>query len=203
MSGYQYGNINLTAGVQYTFKARMQEYGGGEGLAVVWRRPGQSTYSLQTSELGVVTTSAWTLDTSYITNSTGDYSISRTSPAGTEWRITLDTLSIPAPQLIDAVDNNNLILSKRTIAGPDYYRYDLNLNNNFTVADVYLQIQRRNGRIWTAPRYRIFTQAEHTNIRATTSDLRSTILGTQTTTTGTLTNGTVTNFYIVRTGYSN
>ena len=203
MSGYQYGNISLTAGTQYTFKARMQEYGGGEGLAVIWRRPGQSTYSLQSSELGIVTTSAWALDTSYITNSTGDYSITRTSPAGTEWRLTLDTLSIPSPQAADASDNNNLILSKRTIIGPDYFRYDLNSNSNFTVSDIYLQIQKRNGRTWTMPNYRILTQTEHTNVRSTISDLRSTIIGTQSTTTGTLTNSGTTNFYIVRTGYSN
>jgi hypothetical protein len=203
MSGYRYGNITLTAGTQYSFKARMQEYGGGEGLAVVWKRPGQSTYSLQTSELGVVTTSAWSLDTSYITNSTGDYSISRTSPNGTEWKITLDTLSIPSPQLVDASDNSSLILSKRTIIGPDYYRYDLNLNNNFTVSDVYLQIQKRNGKAWTAPRYRILTLTEYNTIRASTTDLRTTYSGTQTTTTGTLTSGGTTNFYMIRTGYSN
>jgi hypothetical protein len=203
MSGYQYGSISLTAGTQYTFKARMQEYGGGEGLAVVWKRPGQTSYSLQTSELGVVTTSAWTLDTSYITNSTGDYSISRTSPAGTEWRITLDTLSIPSPQLADASDNSNLILTKRSIIGPDYYRYDLNLNNNLTVSDIYLQIQRRNGKTWTAPRYRILTSTEYNTIRASTSNLRATYPGVQTQTTGTLTSGGITNFYMIRTGYSN
>jgi len=51
MSGFQYGNISLTAGQEYTFRARMQEYGGGEGLQVVWKRPSQSVYSLQTEEL--------------------------------------------------------------------------------------------------------------------------------------------------------
>lgn len=203
MSGPIYGNITLTAGTQYTFKARMQEYGGGEGLAVVWKRPGQTSYSLQTSELGVVTTSAWTLDTSYITNSTGDYSISRTSPAGTEFRITLDTLSIPSPQLIDASDNSSLILSKRTIIGPDYYRYDLNSSSNFTVSDIYLQIQKRNGKVWSMPTYRILTSTEFSTIRGSSVDLRTTYSGTQTTTTGTLTSGTVTNFYMIRTGYSN
>jgi hypothetical protein len=51
MSGYQYANVSLTAGVKYSFRARYQEYGGGEGLAVVWKRPSQGVYSLQTSEL--------------------------------------------------------------------------------------------------------------------------------------------------------
>lgn len=54
MGGPIYGSIYLTAGTAYTFKARMQEYGGGEGLAVVWKRPSQSTYTLQPTELGYV-----------------------------------------------------------------------------------------------------------------------------------------------------
>jgi hypothetical protein len=151
----------------------------------------------------IMTSGNWSLDTTYLTNNSGDYSILRASNPSIEWRITLDTLSIPSPQRSDAADNNNLILTKRNITGPDYFRYDLNSNSNFTVSDIYLQIQKRNGRTWTMPNYRIFTQTEHTNIRATTFDLRSTIIGTQSTTTGTLTNGGTTNFYIVRTGYSN
>ena len=203
MSGPIYGNITLTAGTQYTFKARMQEYGGGEGLAVVWKRPGQTSYSLQTSELGVMTTSAWTLDTSYITNSTGDYSISRTSPAGTEFKITLDTLSIPSPQKTDATDNSGLVLSKRTITGSDYFRYDLNSNSSFTVSDIYLQIQKRNGKVWTMPTYRIITQSESTSIRSSLLDLRTTVVGTQSYSTNPLVSGGVTNIYIIRTGYEN
>ncbi len=54
MGGYQYGSISLVAGTSYTFMARMQEYGGGDGMAVVWKRPSQTTYSLQTTELGIV-----------------------------------------------------------------------------------------------------------------------------------------------------
>ena len=53
MGGYQIGSINLVAGTSYTFVARMQEYGGGDGLAVVWRRPSQGVYSLQPTELGI------------------------------------------------------------------------------------------------------------------------------------------------------
>jgi hypothetical protein len=52
------GTISLTAGVSYTLKARMQEYNGGEGLYVVWKRPSQSSYSLQLDEInpqGVLT----------------------------------------------------------------------------------------------------------------------------------------------------
>lgn len=205
MSGYQYGTINLVAGTQYTFKARMQEYGGGEGLAVVWKRPSQSTYSLQVAELGTTTinTSAWTLDTTVLTNALGNYNISRPSLATNEWRIILDTLSIPAPQRINALDNTNLIFNKRTINGADYFRYDLNTDNNFSVSDIYLQIKKRRGLIWTVPNYRIYTQTDHSIIRTSILNLRSTYPGTQSFTTSTLTNSGITNFYIIRTGYDN
>ena len=53
MGGYQYGSISLVAGTPYTFVARMQEYGGGDGMAVVWKRPSQGAYSLQSAEVGV------------------------------------------------------------------------------------------------------------------------------------------------------
>lgn len=56
MSGPFYGNVSLTAGVKYSFRARYQEYAGGEGLAVVWKRPSQGVYSLQTSELNAGST---------------------------------------------------------------------------------------------------------------------------------------------------
>lgn len=56
MGGPMYGSVYLTAGTAYAFKARMQEYGGGEGLAVVWKRPSQGSYTLQPTELGYVAT---------------------------------------------------------------------------------------------------------------------------------------------------
>ena len=55
MGGPVYGSISLVAGTAYTFKARMQEYGGGEGLTLIWKRPSQGSYSLQPAELGVYT----------------------------------------------------------------------------------------------------------------------------------------------------
>lgn len=50
-SGYRIGGMYMVAGTQYTIMARMQEFGGGDGLAVVWRRPSQGSYSLQLDEI--------------------------------------------------------------------------------------------------------------------------------------------------------
>ena len=48
--GYRYGTINLTAGRTYTLKARFQQVGGGWGMYLVWKRPSQSTYNVQSDE---------------------------------------------------------------------------------------------------------------------------------------------------------
>jgi hypothetical protein len=94
-------------------------------------------------------------------------------------------------------------MSKRTITGPDYFRYDLNSNSNFTVSDIYLQIQKRNGKVWTIPTYRIITQSESASVRSSLLDLRTTVVGTQSYSTNPLVSGGVTNIYIIRTGYEN
>jgi hypothetical protein len=50
--GSHTGTITLTAGTKYSFRARMQENGGGEGLLVFWRRPSESSgWNLNTAEI--------------------------------------------------------------------------------------------------------------------------------------------------------
>ena len=45
------GTISLVAGQTYNLVARHQEYGGGEGFILRWKRPSQSTFSIQPDEL--------------------------------------------------------------------------------------------------------------------------------------------------------
>jgi len=151
----------------------------------------------------IMTSGNWGLDTTYLTNISGDYSILRASNPSIEWKIVLDTLSIPSPQRTNLSDNNNLVFSRRTIVSADYFRYDINTDNKFSVSDIYLQIKKSRGLTWSIPNYRIYTQTEHSTIRLGTTDLRTTYPGVQTTTASPLTNGGVTNFYILRTGYDN
>jgi hypothetical protein len=50
--GSHTGTIMLSAGTRYSFRARMQENGGGEGLLVFWRKPSESSgWNLNTDEL--------------------------------------------------------------------------------------------------------------------------------------------------------
>jgi hypothetical protein len=49
--GLHYGTVNLIAGQSYTFVARFQQVGGGWGLQVMWKRPSQTTWSVQADEV--------------------------------------------------------------------------------------------------------------------------------------------------------
>jgi hypothetical protein len=53
--GLRYGTINLIAGQSYTFVARFQQVGGGWGLQVMWKRPSQTTWSIQSDEVTSLT----------------------------------------------------------------------------------------------------------------------------------------------------
>lgn len=49
--GSETGVYAMVAGERYSVVARAQEYGGGEGMIVKWKRPSQGAYSLQTGEI--------------------------------------------------------------------------------------------------------------------------------------------------------
>lgn len=49
--GSDIGTYAMIAGNQYSCVAKTQEYTGGEGLILKWRRPSQGVYSLQTDEV--------------------------------------------------------------------------------------------------------------------------------------------------------
>jgi hypothetical protein len=52
--GYRYGTVNLVAGKSYAFMARYQNWGGGWGMYLVWKRPSQSTWSVQSNEVTTI-----------------------------------------------------------------------------------------------------------------------------------------------------
>jgi hypothetical protein len=50
--GSHTGTITLSAGTRYSFRARMQENGGGEGLLVFWRKPSENSgWNINTGEI--------------------------------------------------------------------------------------------------------------------------------------------------------
>ena len=47
----------MVAGTSYSIVVRMQEYGGGDGLSFAWRRPSQSSFSIQPDEIATTVSS--------------------------------------------------------------------------------------------------------------------------------------------------
>jgi hypothetical protein len=205
---YLYGSVSLTKGVAYSFIARMQEYGGGEGLYVIWKRPSQSGYSYQSDEVGgtTTTTSAWALDATSNTTSAGYYSFSRTVVTGNEWYIQVDAPTrVQAYTLSDVQAVSNVILGKTTRNGLTFHMFDVNDDSKITVADKYYIAGRKANRFskWRiAPDVRIFTTAEYNSIKAATTNVRTTYPGLSTYTTSTLTSGGTLNLYLIAPGYA-
>jgi hypothetical protein len=205
MSGPIYGNINLVAGTQYTFRARMQEYGGGDGLAVVWRRPGQSTYSLQTSELGILTPTftPWTQQTTSTTNTSGQYSFSQSVSNGDEWYI---EVIIPTTtsnlSSADFVGIDDIVLQRVPIKSIHYHKYEVSGDNLITINDIYTISKRINGLNYTK-RTLLFTESQWVSLNTGSADLRTSIPGVQNTYTFTPSSGGITNLYILSPGFTN
>jgi len=205
---YMYGNVSLIAGTTYTFIARMQEYAGGDGLLVHWKRPSQSTYSLQTDEIGVstTTTTAWVLDAITYTNTNGLYLLNRTSGTGVEWYIQIDAIT-PTSQLqtTDIVNTCNIILGKTTFNSSYYYLNDVNGDGKVTVSDAYYIGAKKQGRFsnWISSfTSRLFTSSEYTTIKANTSNLKLTYPGVSSIIISSPTSGSSSNYYIIAPGYS-
>jgi hypothetical protein len=148
---------------------------------------------------------SYTLLQTYNTNSSGSFTINTTLDILVyDFQITIESLSTADPTISDAIFFNNKVLSQN-FTSVDYYRMNSNGNSNLTITDIYLIFKKINGNQWPGgvPNYRIFTQSEWSNINSSSSNLLSTYSGVQTMTISSPVAGGTTNFYLIRTGYSN
>ena len=131
---YKYGNYYMTAGTQYTVIARMQEYAGGDGLVLRWRRPSQGSWSLQLSEIGV-TSSSWVSQGTKNTNASGQ--ATWTNSSNWPYRVTVD-VSSKFHTLADA--DMNYLMYKKSGLSPlqswDFYTCDINNSSIFDYDDI-------------------------------------------------------------------
>ena len=155
----------------------------------------------------IVTFTAWALEQTVYTNSSGYYSFSKSTNPATEWYVQID---IPTPTTTisnnDAISANNKVIS-RTFNSLDYYRYDVNNDGNINITDVYRIYMRISGRFSTwggsLPNTRLFTSSQYNTINTSTSDLRGTLTGTSSITINNPTSGGSSSYYLINTGYSN
>jgi len=148
---------------------------------------------------------SYTLLQTYYTNSSGLFTITTALDIlDYDFQITVESLSTPDPTISDAIFFNNKVLSQN-FTSVDYYRMNSNGNSNLTITDIYLIFKKINGNQWPTgiPNYRIFTQSEWSNINSSSTNLLSTYSGVQTMIISSPVTGGNTNFYLIRTGYSN
>lgn len=147
--------------------------------------------------------STYTLESTINTDASGKYTISSTKDATTyDFSFEISSLTITSPSVSDAQSFNQKII-QQSFNSKDYYRLDVNNDNNLSITDIYLIYMKILGRSWkvSVPNYRIFTVTEWNSISTSTSNLKSTYAGTQTINVISLTNKGSTNYYLVRTGY--
>jgi hypothetical protein len=131
---FKYGTYSMIAGTQYTVVARMQEYGGGDGLVLVWRRPSQSSWSLQLDEIGVSSTS-WVSQGTKNTNTSGQ--ATWTNSLNRPYRVTINT-----SQKFHNITDFSLIymMFMKGNLGPlqdwDFYTCDCNNSSTFDWDDI-------------------------------------------------------------------
>jgi hypothetical protein len=148
---------------------------------------------------------SYTLLQTYNTNASGSFTITTTLDILVyDFQITIESLSTADPTISDVIFFNNKVLNQN-FASVDYYRMNSNGNSNLTITDIYLIFKKINGNQWPTgiPNYRIFTQSEWSNINSSSANFLSTYSGVQTMTISSPVAGGNTNFYLIRTGYSN
>jgi hypothetical protein len=151
----------------------------------------------------VVTYTAWTLQQTVYTNSSGYYSFSQPTSPAVEWYIQIDAPT-PVTELaltdIRAVTDNVLgITTRKSI---HWIQYDTNNDGKISVSDaIYTNLKMNNMALFQYPS-RIFTPTQYTSLTTGTTDLRSTIPGVSTLTISSPVSGTTTgNYYLLAPGY--
>jgi hypothetical protein len=147
----------------------------------------------------------YTLLSNHTTDANGRYNLTSSRDANLyDFELRFGSLTIAAPANSDAQAFNQKVLSQSFVS-KDYYRMDVNGDNNLNITDVYLTFMRIIGRSWKPGvlNYRIFTSSEWGVINASNSNLKNTYTGQQSVTITGLANRGSTNFYLIRTGYNN
>jgi hypothetical protein len=151
----------------------------------------------------IVTTTAWTLDATSVTNANGQYSFSRPTNPSVEWYIEVVVPTVSTnPSISDFDGPGDVVLGKTSLKPFHYHKYDLNNDGKLTVGDVCIVADRINGTPFTKSTL-LFTNSQWTSLTTGTTDLRATIPGLTTNYTFTPTSGGTSNFYLLSPGYNN
>jgi hypothetical protein len=155
----------------------------------------------------IVDFTPWEIAATSITDATGKYSFSLPTNPSIEWYITFSAPPLPELQISDAQAINQVIFGNLAQRSRDFYRFDVNNDSRFTVADIYSIYARRNGILdsfqASPPDSRIFTSSQWSILTSNTSNLKGSYPGVQSITINNPVSGGVSSYYITRVGYNN
>ena len=195
---YSYGNTfdfvtNIT-GAQDPFSYTGAIY-GSEGI-------GLSNIPLQLFSK-LKTDNTYTFLSTHTTNLNGEFNLTSSRDANTyDFQLRLENLIIQSPTINDAILFNNKILTQSFVS-KDYYRLDINGDNNLSISDIYLIYTRISNRNWNITLYRIFTLSEWNAINTLNTNPKSLYNGSQNLIINNLPNKGTNQLYLIRTGYYN
>lgn len=199
----QCGGYAATLGLTNSTGAQVVPVGGKN--AVQWSINQGTSYKFSPSTIQT----EFTLNRSVFTANNGNYNFTSTGLDINNYEF---RIIIPAPTTVsnisftDASYVSDLVLAKTPITSKEYYRMDINNDGKITISDSYLLFGiisgSKNNSILT-PSLRFFSTTEWSNIKNSTTNLKSTISGVQTFTILNPVRGGSTNLYLLTTGFSN
>ncbi len=193
------GASNATAGLVNSNNTNVVPVGGKN--ASTWS---VSNYSVRFTPS--LPESAFTLKGTYLTNASGYFSmVPNLDIQSYQFQVRLENLTIPTPTVTEGNYSIQLSQNMTTLNSKLYYQMDINDDNRVNVADSWSIWGKISGLFPTwpsSPSYRIFNQTEWNVIKVGTTNLKSIYPGTQSMII-TPVNGGTTNFYLIRTGFTN
>lgn len=149
---------------------------------------------------------SFSLHGSYTTDVNGRYEITTSLDANSyDFNLEIGPITNPTPTTQDAQFFTTKVLSQNFNA-TDFYRMDVNNDNNLSISDVFGIYYRSSAGTWKINpswSYRIFNQSEWNTINSSVNNLKTILPGLQTMTLNNVSTGSNNNFYIIRTGLKN
>jgi len=189
---------NSTAGLVNIDNTNVVPVGGRNASA--WSTTNNSVRFTPSS-----TETVFTLKGTYYTNASGYYSIvPNLDVQSYQFEVRLENLSMSTLTTTEARYPLLMLLNNTNMNSKLWYQMDINSDGRITVSDSYNIYGKMSGRFasWVSPNYRIFNSAQWSVINIGTTDLRLLYPGVQSTTIIPV-NGGSTNFYLIRTGFTN
>jgi hypothetical protein len=139
----------------------------------------------------------------HTTDSNGNFNLTSSKDVNVyDFQLRIENLNIQTPTINNAILFNEKIINQ-TFISKDFYRLDVNEDNNLTISDIYTLFTTISGRNMIITPYRIFTPNEWGIINSSSNNLKGIYNGTQSIILSNLPNKGNSQFYLVRTGYQN